>query len=196
MPILAREVDQYPGDLLDMAAANRDTKIAWWVFYTYPRREKQLMRHLLARNIPFYGPVIPRRFRSPAGTPRTSYIPLFSNYVFAFGDESQRFQAMTSHCILKWFSVSDQARFTAELDQISRLIKMGRPLTAVPRFIQGDRVRVTSGSFAGFEGTVIRNDKKIRLLVTIDFMQHGVLVELDDCRMERLEIRNHEMAAK
>jgi hypothetical protein len=196
MPILAREVDQYPGDLLNMAAANYDAEIAWWVFYTYPRREKQLMRHLLARNIPFYGPVVPRRFRSPGGTARTSYIPLFSNYVFVFGDEAQRYQAMASNCILKWFSVSDQGKFTAELVQISRLIEMGQPLTPVPRFIQGDRVRVTSGSFAGFEGTVIRQDKKIRLIVTIDFMQNGVLVELDDCRMERLEIRNHEMAAK
>ena len=72
-----------------------------------------------------------------------------------------------------------------ELDQIRRLIEMGRPLIPETRLLQGDRVRVTSGSFAGFEGTIIRRGKTIRLLVTIDFMQNGVLVELDDCQMER-----------
>lgn len=196
MPILAREVDQYPGNLLNIASASRDTELAWSVFYTYPRREKQLMRYLLARRIPFYGPVIPRRFQSSSGIARTSYIPLFSNYVFLFGDESQRYQAMASNCVLKRFFVSNQARFTTELDQIRRLIEMGRPLIPETRLLHGDRVRVTSGSFAGFEGTIIRRGKTIRLLVTIDFMQNGVLVELDDCQMERIEIDNHEMTAK
>ena len=47
MPILKREPDCYPPDLLDSAfeeAVGRDER--WWLVYTQSRREKDLMRRL------------------------------------------------------------------------------------------------------------------------------------------------------
>jgi transcriptional antiterminator RfaH len=48
------------------------------------------------------------------------------------------------------------------------------------------RVRVRSGAFADFEGTIIRRAGETRLLVAVDFLQQGASVQLDDCQLERV----------
>lgn len=99
MPILARETDIYPDDLLEMDGNGSEPDVGWWTLYTLSRREKQLMRKLRALDVPFYGPVAPKRTRSPAGRIRTSYVPLFPNYVFIYGDESHRYESLTTGCV-------------------------------------------------------------------------------------------------
>jgi hypothetical protein len=57
------------------------------------------MRQLLDRRIAYYAPVISKRYRSGAGRVRTSYIPLFSNYVFVNGTEEDRYNAVSTGSI-------------------------------------------------------------------------------------------------
>jgi transcription antitermination factor NusG len=183
MPILTREVDLYPADLLERSS---DEEQCWWAFYTLSRREKQLTRYLLAREIPFYSPLIPRRYRSPNGRVRTSFRPLFANYVFVSGSDVQRSQTLASNCISRWFPVQDGVQLKKDLRQIWRLIELGQPLAPESRLDQGDRVRVLSGHFQGFEGFILRREQETRLLVAVHFMQQGASVLLNDCQLERI----------
>jgi transcription antitermination factor NusG len=186
MPILAREQDIHPENLLDQEQNIDSTRQQWYAMYTRSRCEKQLMRNLVKMDVPFYGPTIPRRYRSPAGRLRVSHDLLFSNYVFVFGDEYQRHAAESSNCVTRSIYVPDGEQLRENLRTVHRLIEIGRPLTPEARLQQGDRVRVRSGPFAGFEGVVIRRQNEIRLLVTVDFTQHGASVLLDDCQLEIL----------
>ena len=68
MPILGKEHDIYPADLLTNPQLLVDEQAIWYSIYTLSRREKDLMRKLYSQQIRFYGPVITKRFRSPAGT--------------------------------------------------------------------------------------------------------------------------------
>ncbi|MFN9364733.1 MAG: antitermination protein NusG, partial [Planctomycetota bacterium] len=77
MPILKKETDIFPANLLEDAGLLGDQTRKWWSLYTLSRHEKELMRKLQARKLPFYGPIIPKRYRSAGGRMRTSYIPLF-----------------------------------------------------------------------------------------------------------------------
>ena len=82
MPILPKQQDIYPDDLLDVVegAAGREPPVAggrWVAFYTLSRREKDLMRKLQAAGVPFYGPMVRRRLHSAGGRVRSSYVPLF-----------------------------------------------------------------------------------------------------------------------
>ena len=74
MPILKKEDDRFPVDLFENETLLTDESKSWWCIYTLSRREKDLMRKLAARQIPHYGPMIPKRFRSPNGRLRTSWI--------------------------------------------------------------------------------------------------------------------------
>jgi transcriptional antiterminator RfaH len=45
---------------------------------------------------------------------------------------------------------------------------------------------VKSGIFKGFEGTIIRRENEIRLLISVRYMGRGASVALDDCQLEAL----------
>jgi len=187
MPILAKEQDLHPFDLFDRFLDGDLDEHQWWVLYTLSRREKELMRRLRAKDIAFYGPLVGRRHRSPAGRVRTSHIPLFPNYVFICGTEFHRYEALTTNCVCRDVQVVDGIELASDLQRIRRLIETGQPLTPESRLNQGRSVRVLSGPFAGFEGTVVRRENQTRLLVAVNFMEQGASVLLEDCQLEPLD---------
>ena len=84
--------------------------------------------------------------------------------------------------------VQDAEQLVADLKQIRDLINIGAPLTVESRMESGQRVRVKSGVFAGYEGTVLRREQETRLLVSVQFMEQGVSVKLEDCQLEPLTV--------
>jgi len=186
MPILGPEDDIFPSNLLDDETISSDTGRRWWCIYTMSRREKDLMRKLKALKIAHYGPVIPKRYRSPNGRLRTSYVPLFPNYVFMFGSEDDRYQAMTTNCVSRCNSIKDHEQLVNDLRQIHRIVDEGIALTPEARLEPGNRVRVRTGPFARYEGTVIRREGKTRLLLSIHFLEQGVSMEMDEGVLEPL----------
>lgn len=183
MPILQREIELFPSDLLESEQASNTP---WWAMYTMARQEKKLMRGLVDLGIAFYAPIITRRFRSPNGRMRTTYQPLFSNYVFVCGDEMQRYQCVSTGAVSRCLPVSQIRELVEDLRQIKNLITLDAPLSPESRLEPGQRVRIRNGSFAGYEGTVVRREQEIRLQVMVRFMNQGVSVVLDDCQMDAI----------
>lgn len=183
MPILEREVDIFPEALLEQAASC-DENAQWTLLYTRARREKEAMRRFTALGVPFYSPLVGKRTRSPSGRVRKAYVPLFSSYIFIYGDEHVRYRALTTNCISRWLHVSDPARLIRDLQQIRRVIESGEPLTTEERLAEGARVRIRSGSLKGLEGTVIRRSGKDRLLVAVNFLAKGASFLLDNFQVE------------
>jgi transcription antitermination factor NusG len=188
MPILGRQSDIYPEDLLWSDESTLDPEARWWAIYTLPRREKDLMRRLQQMKIAHYGPLIRRRHRSPSGRSRTSYLPLFPSYLFLFGSEEDRYRAMTSNCISRYMEIPDAEQLVADLRQIHRLISADAPMAPEARIESGMKVRVRGGALAGLEGKVVRRQGGDRLVVEVRFLQQGASVELDDYQVERIDL--------
>lgn len=184
MPILERETDLHPEDLFEREGLGDERDQQWWACFTRSRREKEMMRKLLAMDVPFYGPLVPRSRRSPSGRLRTAHLPLFANYVFVYGDDSTRYAALTTNCVSRTIEVGDGTGLSRDLRQIRSLIAMGAPLTVERRLEANHRVRVRSGAFRGLEGTVIKRQGKARLLISVDFLQQGASLTLGDCDVE------------
>ena len=144
------------------------------------------MRKLASLKIAHYGPMVPKRFRSPTGRLRTSYIPLFPNYVFMLGTKEDKYQAMTTNCISKCSLIEDREKFVQDLSQIHNVVVGGVALTPESKLETGNRVRVKSGPFGGYEGIVIRREGKTRLLLSIQFLEQGVSMEMDEAVLEVL----------
>lgn len=187
MPILAQEQDVYPLDLFDRFLDGDLAGQQWYAMYTRSRREKEMMRRLRALDIAHCAPMIARRTRSPQGRVRTAHVPLFSNYVFVCGDDADRYASLTTNCVSRDVKVVDGVQLASDLQRIYQLIDRGHPLTPEARLQPGVAVRVHSGPFAGFEGTILRRNSERRLLLAVRFMEQGASVVLDDCEVERVD---------
>ena len=192
MPILDAEIQCYPANLLEpgedaLLAAGGDAAKdrRWWVMRTRTRQEKSLARDLIKYEIPFFLPQVDKT-SVVRGRRRTSFLPLFSGYLFMFGDEQERYRSMTTNRVAQALPVTDQQELRQDLSQIFRLIQAKAPLTIESRLKPGDRVRVKSGPFAGVEGTVAARSRRSRIIVAVRLIQQGVSLEVDDFQLEPL----------
>lgn len=193
MPILPKQRDIFPDDLLDTphavdgrAGHTCHAGHDWIAFYTLSRREKDLMRRLEAAALPFYAPLVKRRLLSPGGRARLSYVPLFPGYVFSYVDDAQRRLALATNTIARWLPIQDATACVADLRNIKRLIDTDRPLTPEARLEPGQPVRVRSGPLRGMEGMVVKRRGEQRLVVAVRFVNQGVSIELEDVDLERM----------
>lgn len=186
MPILSRETNLFPADLLDRVQLGRGSEEGWIALYTHSRQEKQLMRKLCSLELSFYSPIITRRQPSPAGRVRESFLPLFPNYVFLYGDELARYRALTTGCVAQTLVVTDPEPLTSQLRQIQRLLASGQDLLQHPRLQPGAKVRIARGTLEGIEGCVIREHGETRLLVAVDFVQQGASMLIDESCLESI----------
>jgi transcriptional antiterminator RfaH len=185
MPILDRETTLYPENLLDATAATVSGQRRWWVVYTKARQEKAFARQVLALELPFYLPLIPKT-NLIRGRRMESYIPLFGGYCFLFADESERARSLTTNRVSTILTVKDQSRLVFDLRQIRQLIDTHAPLTVESRLQPGDPVRVRKGPLAGLEGTIVSRRGATRLIVSVAMLQQGVSVLIDDFLVEPL----------
>jgi transcriptional antiterminator RfaH len=185
MPLLAKERCLFPETLLE-ATDSLPVGSQWMVLYSKPRQEKSLARDLLRLSVPFYLPLVKKTLQY--GRRRmASFAPLFDGYLFMCGSEGQRVASLATNRILRILPVNDSSRLIADLRQIERLIQSNVPLTRESRIHAGMNVRVRNGPFAGIEGVVLRRRGEIRLLVSVNFLQQGASVEIEDFRLEPLD---------
>jgi transcriptional antiterminator RfaH len=187
MPILKKEPDLYPEELLDnTAGVSPDGE--WFAMYTLSRREKDLMRRLRSQNIAHYGPMVPNRTRSPQGRIRTSYVPLFAGYVFVFGTEEDRYNTVATGCISKVIPVNDADQLITDLRQVRLLEAYGEDLQAEVRPVVGQRARIVRGPLKEREltGTITQVNSQHRLTIMVNFLQQGASITIDEADIELL----------
>jgi transcriptional antiterminator RfaH len=186
----------YPESLLHEAVTDSGDR-KWWALMTRSRQEKAVARHLLAREVPFYLPLIwkdhcirGRRVRSHLplfGRRVRSHLPLFANYLFLYGTPDERVTALQSNRLTQTLPVTKQAELLNDLRNIEQLILAGAPLTVESRLQPGRRVRIKAGGLRGIEGIVTKRRSQSRLLVAVHFLQSGVSAEIDDYMLEPID---------
>jgi len=184
MPILPQETDIFPHDLLTREEPENSSSLQWWVAYTHSRREKEFVRNLHSQEISFYCPIVPHQTRSPEGRNRTSFIPLFPNYVFLYTGGDGRLAALKTNLVVRLLKVENRNQLRNDLKQLQRLIHQGIPLTREVQMDIGDRVRVKNGPLKGIVGTVIQRNGREELLISVNFLQQGASIRIDRFDLE------------
>ena len=75
-------------------------------------------------------------------------------------------------------------KLVVDLLQVFNLVAMNAPLAPERRLELGMKVRIRNGSFAGYEGVIVRRDKEVRLQISVRFMDQGISVAIDDCQAD------------
>ena len=179
MPILELEPSIYPEGLLCDPAINRD----WWAVYTKPRQEKSVAREMLAREQPFYLPLVARR-QIIRGRLRISHLPLFPGYLFMAGDQEGRLVALRTNRAVCVLPVPDATSLVQQLRDIHQLLESGMDIEREMILVPGRRVRVKHGTLVGLEGTIIRRQRGDRFVVAVDFLQQGASVEISEACLD------------
>jgi transcription antitermination factor NusG len=182
-PFALGQAGWVPSESATVLDQSVDEQRCWQVLYTKARQEKAVARELLRAEVPFYLPLIPKT-AVRRGRRSTSYLPLFTGYVFLWGNEQERIRALKTNRLSRILPVERPEELVNDLRQIEQLIAAEAPLTIEERLQPGDPVRVTDGPFAGLEGTVLVRRGRRRLLVAVNFLQQGASVEIDDFMLE------------
>ncbi len=158
----------------------------WWVARTKSRHEKALARTFENWDIPYFLPLVEKVSRRK-GRKLTSYLPLFSGYIFFSGNEEEQYKAMTTDRIAQVIKVVDQESFINDLTQVHQAIKLGAALDPYPKLKAGTRCRVISGPFLGLEGILLKQKNQSRLFLKVEMLGQGATVEIDSDQLEPVE---------
>jgi transcriptional antiterminator RfaH len=155
----------------------------WWLTHCKPRQEKKLSEQLRALEVPHYLPVT-ECTAFTRGRPRVTLAPLFSGYLFIWGNSLQRRTALATNRIVASHRVGDDAELSEQLWTLADLIEKGIPLRVEERLIAGQRVRVKSGILKDKQGTILKRQGKTRLFVLVNELLGGVSLEIDQYLLE------------
>jgi transcriptional antiterminator RfaH len=187
MPILDREPDLFPDDLLaGDAPAPEHAGRAWLALHTRPRQEKSIARELYRRRVPFYVPLVPHRSLI-RGRIVTAHVPLFPGYVFLLASPEERLAALATNRVVQTLPVANQEGLRHDLRQIRQLIASNAPLTVEGALTPGVPVEITAGPLAGLKGKIRRGASGCRFVVEVDFIQQGASVLVDEAFLARTE---------
>ncbi len=164
-----------------------DSDKQWWIAHTKSRVEKAFAWDLLRRDVPYFLPMNERTTFS-GGRKRRVMLPVFSSYVFIYGNDDDRATALMTNRLCRLIRVVEQQSLTQELSAIERGLESNLPIDPYPFAAVGKRCRVARGAMIGVEGTVVqRNAKSSRLVLEVRMLGQGASVEIDTDLLEPAE---------
>ncbi len=157
----------------------------WFAVYTAPRHEKCVAEMITARKIELFLPLYRTTRQWKKRPPVTLELPLFPSYLFVRVSSRERGPVLSTPGVLAFVGNGRHATPVpdCEIDALQNGIKDHRA-EPHPCFAVGEKVRVKSGSFAGFTGTLVRNKTGERVVLTIDAIMQGIAVEIDLSNLE------------
>ena len=186
MPILPAEPDMFPDDLWEGAVEVGDPPRRWYCLHTKPRQEKATARDLRTQAVSFYLPQVVKEDRTPGGRKIRSVLPLFGGYLFLYGDEAHRLEALKGNRLVRTIEVVDQEGLVRDLRQIHQMLRSGLAIEPEPAAPVGGRVRIASGPLTGLEGIVVRRGKRDHFVAVVKILGLGATVALEDWQVEVL----------
>lgn len=167
---------------------------AWFAIFTQPRHEKKVAGHLGFREIEAFLPTYRSRRLWKNRQVKTLDVPLFPSYVFVKLHQRQRGAVLGVPGVL---SIVGSSHFASTIPE--RYITALRHGTLEHRILPhtdptiGDRVRILSGCFAGFEGILAHLRSEFRVVLTIESIQKSISLEVGRNEIEPI-LRRPEQA--
>lgn len=153
---------------------------AWFAAVVNPHHEKAVAQVMRYKEMESFLPLYPSR-QAWSDRIKTVLLPLFPGYVFC------RFRSGNWMPVLSMpgvrYLVSLNGRPVPipdeEIAQIHAVLSSGLTVQPWPFLKAGQKVRIESGCFDGFEGVLMQDEEKWRVVVGIEFLCRSVAVEID-----------------
>lgn len=156
----------------------------WYAAYTAARHEKRVAEQLANRSVEAFLPLYEAVHRWKDRRKKVQ-LPLFPGYLFIHMPLDERLKVLSLPGVVRL--VGFNGRPSALLDADIEAMRLGlRDLRAEPHpYLKvGQRVRVRSGSFEGWEGILVRKKETFRVVLSIDMIMRSIAVEVDSADVE------------
>lgn len=149
----------------------------WAVCHTKPRCEKRLAQAFSCCQFEHYLPLLVSLRNYGRRTKRFDK-PLFPGYVFGRLPNDRSLPGPLLQYLVRIIMVEDQRKFLSQLQTIYRTLQAGFPVRLHPLIRKGTRVKVNAGPLRGVEGIVDDPANPKGVVVSVDFLQQGVLIKV------------------
>lgn len=161
---------------------------AWYALYTKSRHEKFIGEELTKRRIESF---LPTRKVKRRWSDRTVAIeePLFKSYIFVKTDLSRKLDVLKVKGAVRFVSAGTDPIAIDEnaIRSIRNIVDREIAIDPFPYLEEGQKVCIKEGLFKDTEGYIVRKDeKRCRLIVSIDAIRSSVSIEIDSCLAEKI----------
>ena len=159
----------------------------WFALQTRARHEKVVHGELQKKGVETFLPLrrITRRWSD-----RLKKIeePIFTNYLFVRIPLRNRLRVLETKGSLRLVSFHSWPVPIAEreLAALRRFVDEEISVDPYPYLSQGDRVYVRSGPLKGVEGFIVRKNRNVRLVISVELLTQSVSVEISEALVEKL----------
>jgi transcription termination/antitermination protein NusG len=156
----------------------------WYATYTAPRHEKAVLQHLESRSVESYLPLYGSA-RLWNGRRAFVQLPLFPGYLFVRIAAEHRAKVLEVPGVLN--IVSSHGRLVplpvGEIEALRAALET-RKSEPHPLLARGKRVRIKVGPLRGLEGVIVKQTRRLRMIVSIDCIMQSFAVELEASDLE------------
>jgi transcriptional antiterminator RfaH len=173
-----------------MSTVNNLSTKSWYLVYSKPRQEEVALANLVRQDYGVYLPRV-RQVRKRQGRLSTMIQPLFPRYLFIHLDT----QTDNWGPIRSTLGVAALVRFGQEParvpDELIAFLKAreggeGLHEWAEPTFEVGHRLRVIEGAFRGYEGILLAQTSRERVLLLLDILGKQVRAKITLTQLEHV----------
>lgn len=158
----------------------------WYAVQTRSRHEKTASAQLRAMQIQNFLPLqtIVRRWENDT---RQVQLPLFPGYVFVRLALKDRLDVLRVHGVARFvgFGGIPVAIADCEIQQLQKAVGSGMKTRPYPYLSTGQRIRVSAGPLAGYEGVLLKRKGIHRLVLSIQTIQRSVIIDIDAREVEQ-----------
>ena len=151
-----------------------------------PARRKSRPRRSARTGVTYYLPQVVKESRTPQGRKLRSVVPLFSSYIFLYGDANDRLAAFRGDRLVNVLPVVDQQGLVRDLRQVYTMLNSGLSVCPNQLMPVGAKVRIMTGPLTGITGTVIRRGNRDQFVAVVNFLGVGATVDLEDWQVEQV----------
>jgi len=188
MASLGQRIVESKQTLLGSSSSDSLLEPKWFAVYTTSRHEKRVAQHLAQREIEHYLPLYRSARKWSDGSKVTLDLPLFPGYLFVHIRRTERVRVLEVPGALAVVGGSGREPIPMP-DEAIESLRTGLHLRAVephPLLTVGQRARIRSGALAGMEGIVVRKKNSLRMVLTLEYIQRSIAVEVSADDLEPL----------
>jgi len=188
MASLGQRIVESKQTLFGKSASHSLPEPRWFALYTTSRHEKRVAQHLAQRQIEHYLPLYRSARKWADGSKVVLDLPLFPGYLFVHIRRTERVRVLEVPGALAVVGGSGREPIPMP-DEAIESLRTGLHLRSVephPLLMVGKRARIRSGALAGMEGIVVRKKNSLRVVLTLEYIQRSIAVEVSADDLEPL----------
>jgi transcription antitermination factor NusG len=157
----------------------------WFAVVTTPQHEKAAFRHLDFGGIETFLPTYESTRVWKNRQKVKVELPLFPTYLFVRIDQGERTRVLRTPGVRQLVGNSREPLCLPDREiQFLRTNLLERKAEPYTDLVEGQRVRIKSGSMQGVEGCLVRKSNHLRFILTVQLIHRHVSLEVDASTLE------------